>query len=340
MAADPPCRQPPPFHVATVTAERSMTTGAAKAVPDTCGMLARVSRLLFIAWFALLTTVLTLAAREGWTIGNRIALYALLFAHPTFLALEMLLARRSARCAMPRAKWRDVAKALAGEWLASTIIFGWRMPWRSQAVEDHLPAGARGLRGVVFIHGYVCNRGLWNPWMRRLRKLERACVAVTLEPLFTSLDDYVAIVERAVRRVEAATGLAPVIVAHSMGGLVARAWLRSRTTLSQRDAADEVARLITIGTPHRGTWMAGLARTPNGRQMRIASAWLTALEADESPTLAALVTSWYGNCDQVIHPQQSAVYPGSEARLLRGVGHVALTAREEIWNEIRWRIDY
>ena len=25
---------------------------------------------------------------------------------------------------------------------------------------------------------------------------------------------------------------------------------------------------------------------------------------------------------------------------LRGVGHIALTAREEIWNEIRWRIDY
>jgi hypothetical protein len=125
-----------------------------------------------------------------------------------------------------------------------------------------------------------------------------------------------------------------------MGGLVARAWLRSRMTPVQPAATDEAARLITIGTPHRGTWMASLARTPNGRQMRIASAWLTALEASEAPALAGLVTSWYGDCDQVIHPQQSAVYPGSEARLLRGVGHLALTAREEIWNEIRWRIDY
>jgi pimeloyl-ACP methyl ester carboxylesterase len=303
-------------------------------------MLARVARLIFIAWFALLTTVLTLAARDGWTLGNRIALSALLFGHPALLAVEMVLARRGARSVLPRAKWVDVAHALVGEWLASTVIFGWRMPWRAQAVEDHLPTSARGLRGVVFIHGYVCNRGLWNPWMSRLRKLDRACVAVTLEPLFTSLDDYVAIVERAVRRVEAATGLAPVIVAHSMGGLVARAWLRSRATHGPRDGADEAARLITIGTPHRGTWMAGLARTPNGRQMRIASAWLNRLEAGEPPTLPALITSWYGDCDQVIHPQQSAVYPGSEARLLRGVGHLAMTAREEIWNEIRWRIDY
>ena len=59
----------------------------------------------------------------------------------------------------------------------STVIFGWRMPWRSNAIEDHLPKTSRGLRGVVFIHGYICNRGLWNPWMKRLLKLDRAFVA-------------------------------------------------------------------------------------------------------------------------------------------------------------------
>jgi pimeloyl-ACP methyl ester carboxylesterase len=253
----------------------------------------------------------------------------------------MLVARRVAgRKGGAGARWRDMPRAVFREWIESTAIFGWRMPWRSNAIEDHLPKTSRGLRGVVFIHGYICNRGLWNPWMKRLLKLDRAFVSVSLEPVFASLDDYVPQVERAVRRMEAATGLAPVIVAHSMGGLVARAWLRSRAAHKRSDGTDEAARLITIGTPHRGTWLAALALTANARQMRLDSAWMAALAASEPPTLPGLITSWWSECDQIVYPAPTAVFPGSEAKQLRGVGHIALTAREEIWNEIRRRIDY
>ncbi len=304
-------------------------------------MLARVARLLFVAWFALLAALLAIARVTGWTTGCWVALYALVLGHPTLLAVEMLVARRiAARHAAPVARWRDLPRALVGEWVESTAIFGWRMPWRSLAVEDHLPRTSRGLRGVVFIHGYICNRGLWNPWMRRLHRLDRAYVAVSLEPVFASLDDYVPLIERAVRRVETATGLAPVIVAHSMGGLVARAWLRSRASHKRSDGTDEAARLITIGTPHRGTWLARLAMAANARQMRVDNAWMTALAAKEPPTLPGLITSWWSECDQIVYPPPTAVFPGSEAKQLRGVGHIALTGREEIWREIRRRIDY
>jgi triacylglycerol lipase len=304
-------------------------------------MLARVTRVLFIAWFALLAALVAIARTTGWTTGCCIGLYVLVLGHPTLLAIELLLARRvAARNSAPRGTWPDLVRALFGEWLESTAIFGWRMPWRSQAVEDHLPRTSRGLRGVVFIHGYICNRGLWNPWMRRLRKLDRAYVAVNLEPVFASMDDYVPLIERAVRRVEVATGLAPVIVAHSMGGIVARAWLRSRATHKRSDGTDEAARLITIGTPHRGTWLARLALAANARQMRVDGAWMAALAAREPPTLPGLITSWWSECDQIVYPPPTAIYPGSEAKQLRGTGHIALTAREEIWNEIRWRIEY
>ena len=304
-------------------------------------MLARVTRVLFVAWFALLAGLVTVARASGWTTGCWIALYALVLGHPTLLAVEMLIARCiAARHGAPRARWRDLPRALVGEWIESTAIFGWRMPWRTNAVEDHLPRTSRGLRGVVFIHGYICNRGLWNPWMKRLRKLDRACVAVTLEPVFAGIDDYIPQVERAVLRMEAATGLAPIIVAHSMGGLVARAWLRSRAAHKRSDGTEEAARLITIGTPHRGTWLARLAFATNARQMRVDSAWMQALVAREPPTLPDLITSWWSECDQIVYPAPTAVFPGSEARQLRGVGHIALTAREEIWKEIRRRIDY
>jgi pimeloyl-ACP methyl ester carboxylesterase len=304
-------------------------------------MLARVTRVLFIIWFALLAALLATARVTGWTTGCWIGLYALALGHPTLLAVEMILARRIAvRHGAARARWRDLPRALIGEWLESTAIFGWRMPWRANAVEDHLPRTSRGLRGVVFIHGYICNRGLWNPWMRRLLKLDRAFVAVSLEPVFASIDDYIPQIERAVHRIETATGLAPVIVAHSMGGLVARAWLRSRASHKRSDGTDEAARLITIGTPHRGTWLAGAALAANTRQMRMDSDWMSALAAREPPTLPGLITSWWSECDQIVYPPPTAVFPGSEARQLRGVGHIALTAREEIWNEIRRRIDY
>jgi len=304
-------------------------------------MIARVARMLFVAWFVLLGGLLALVRESGWTTGCWVALYVLVLGHPTLLAVEMIVARGVAvRNAAPRARWRDLVRAVLREWVESTAIFGWRMPWRSNAIEDHLPKTSRGLRGVVFIHGYICNRGLWNPWMKRLLKLDRAFVAVTLEPVFSNLDDYVPQIERAVRRMEAATGLAPVIVAHSMGGLVARAWLRSRATHKRSDGTDEAARLITIGTPHRGTWLAAFARTPNARQMRMGSGWMTGLSEREPPTLPGLITSWWSECDQIVYPPPTGVYPGSEAKQLRGVGHIALTAREEIWNEIRWRIDY
>ena len=304
-------------------------------------MLARVARSLFILWFVLLAILVTVVRTTGWTTGCCVALYALVLGHPTLLAIEMLVARRVAgRNGGTQARWRDLPPAVLGEWIESTAIFGWRMPWRSSAIEDHLPKASRGLRGVVFIHGYICNRGLWNPWMKRLLKLDRAFVAVSLEPVFASLDDYVPQVERAVRRMEAATGLAPVIVTHSMGGLVARAWLRSRAAHKRSDGTDEAARLITIGTPHRGTWLAALARTANARQMRVDSPWMAALAASEPSTLQGLITSWWSECDQIVYPPPTAVFPGSEAKQLRGVGHIALTAREEVWNEIRRRIDY
>jgi pimeloyl-ACP methyl ester carboxylesterase len=304
-------------------------------------MLARVTRLLFIVWFAVLAALLLLGRHLGWPVGVRVGLAVLVFGHPTLLALELLLARCLAPpTPAPGPRWRDLLRAWLGEWTASTAAFGWRLPWRANAIEDHLPRSSRGLRGVVFIHGYLCNRGLWNPWLARLRKLDRAFVAVSLEPVFGGIDDHAEAIDRAVRRVEAATGLAPVIVAHSMGGLVARAWLRARVQRTRSDGQQEAARIITIGTPHHGAWLARLAMSTNARQMRQGSAWTTSLARVEPPTLGGLFTCWWSECDQIVYPAPTAVLAGSEARQIRGVGHIALTQREEIWNELRRRIDY
>ncbi|RYF44710.1 MAG: alpha/beta fold hydrolase, partial [Comamonadaceae bacterium] len=132
------------------------------------------------------------------------------------------------------------------------------------------------------------------------------------------IDAYVATIEQAVRRVETLTGRPPVLVCHSMGGLAARAWWRAH------GVDGRVARIITIGSPHHGTWLARFSRMPNGRQMRQRNAWLAALELSETRRPLPPCTCWYSNCDNIVFPARTASLPHADNRLLPGVAHVAL----------------
>jgi triacylglycerol esterase/lipase EstA (alpha/beta hydrolase family) len=170
---------------------------------------------------------------------------------------------------------------------------------------------------MVLIHGFICNRGLWTPWLKELRQRGVPFVAVNLEPAFGSIDEYPPIIEAAVERVAQATGMPPVLVCHSMGGIAARAWLRAT------DGADRVHHVITIGSPHHGTWLARYSHLSNGRQMRIDSQWLAQLGLP-SETERARFTCWYSNCDNMVFPVTTATLPGADNRLVRGRAHVEL----------------
>lgn len=179
-------------------------------------------------------------------------------------------------------------------------------------------------QGVVLVHGLMCNRGVWLHWLGHLRAAGHAHVAVNLEPVLGSIDGYAKAIDDAVRRVTEATGLPPVLVCHSMGGLAARAWLRAY-------AADaRVHRVLTLGTPHAGTWLARFSHTENGRQMRMNSAWLQALKAQEPPSRAKLFVCWYSNCDNIVFPATVAALPGAQHRLVTGVAHVQMVLDPQV----------
>jgi pimeloyl-ACP methyl ester carboxylesterase len=278
-------------------------------------------------------TLSLLAAGGAWLLwfwnrspGLAVAGFAgILLSYSLFLGVEFIALRFAGRRdPAPLPTWGELAYAWFGETLSAPRVFCWRQPFRWRAMPDRLEPQCAGRRGVVFIHGFVCNRGFWNPWMRELQARGHGFVAVNLEPVFGSIDDYVAIVDTAVTRVTAATGLPPVLVCHSMGGLAARAWLRAR------GAQLGAHRVITIGSPHHGTWLAQFSRLPNGMQMGRQGEWLRALEGAEDPASYAAFTCWYSNCDNIVFPASTAALPGADNRLVRGVAHVQLAFRPEV----------
>lgn len=281
-------------------------------------MNARWQKILVLGWLLASAAWLAWAwprslalALGGWAIAASTSL--------AWLGLQFVLMRRiNRRDATPAAGRWALLRAWWLEALTCTWVFGWLQPFAHRQQPDWLPPTPTGQRGVVLVHGFLCNRGVWLPWLPELRARGHAYVALTLEPAFGSVDDYVAAIDTAMRQVQAATGLPPVLVGHSMGGLAARAWLR---TLAQ-PPAQRVHRILTLGTPHHGTWPARFSHTTNGMQMRLDSPWLQALAASEGAAQRALFSCWYSDCDNIVYPTRSATLDGADNHLLHGLGHV------------------
>lgn len=264
-----------------------------------------------------------------WPVSRAWALTGFLVAtlgYTIILAMEFVLLSHVARDDLaPRPTLAQLIGAWAREVVMALRVFAWRQPFRWRVMPDQL-AGDRvaGRHGVVLLHGFVCNRGFWTPWLNRLHAQGRAFSAVNLEPVFGSIDAYVPQVQAAVERVRQATGLPPVLVCHSMGGLVARAWLRTQGDMQA------VAHVVTLGSPHAGTWLARWSHFTNGRQMRQNSAWIQALHEDWTPAWAVRFTCWYSNCDNIVMPPSTATLPGADNRLLAGAAHLDLAFRPSV----------
>lgn len=278
---------------------------------------------------AILTVCLIAWLGWAWPRSPVLAIGAaavLMLGHAFFLAIEFLILRYVNRAdAAPQASAVQMLHAWWREIWVALEVFCWRQPFRPNAVPDSLAPGAVAQRrcGVVLIHGFMCNRGFWTPWLQRLRDSGHPFVAVNLEPVFGSIDDYAHTIEQAVVQVTAASGRPPVLVCHSMGGLVARAWLRTA-----QDA--RVAHVITIGSPHGGTWLGRFSRAANGRQMVLGGEWLGALGTSELEERRKSFTCWYSNCDNIVFPASTATLPGADNRFVAGVSHVALAFHPEV----------
>lgn len=215
-------------------------------------------------------------------------------------------------------------RSLIGESWAGIQIFLLRQPWAFAAPQIQPALGEKARIPVLLVHGYVCNYRLWDVLNPDLRAQGHTVLAINLEPVFTSIDDYATLVEKAVQTLRVQTGQDKVaLVGHSMGGLAIRAWMR-------RYGTTHVARAITLGTPHRGTKINAIIRTPNATQMAWNSTWLNELAASESDATRNLFRVALSPQDNIVFPQRAQTLPGVTPTVFEGLGHLQLATSSKV----------
>ena len=301
-------------------------------------MLARLLRYIYLAQVltgALIGTwaAVQLAPRWGASALGLVLLGGMgwvVFWQGVIIAVSML----KSRPAGPLVPW---AKAFWGEFKAALLIFGLRLPWATTKPDvlwpTSQPKHGQNALPVLLVHGYVCNHRVWDKVSHALRQAGHPVLTVDLEPLFTPIDDFAPHIEQAVAHLLAQTGAKQVVlVGHSMGGLVIRAWLRTY-------GAEHAARIITLGTPHHGTQAPQWVSTPNGEQMKWRSTWVTELARDETPTKRQLMHLAWTHHDNIVYPQRDQVLDGAAVTEFSGIGHLQMCLDDGVIHWLLSQVD-
>jgi triacylglycerol lipase len=201
-----------------------------------------------------------------------------------------------------------------------------RMWMGADAVAVSLGDQAERRVPVLLIHGYLCNRGLWWWLRRRLRAAGIGVATVNLEPPLASIQTLAANLHERIEAVVSETGAHQlVLVGHSMGGLVARAYLA-------RHGAARVVRLATLASPHHGSVMARFGPGKNAREMEPDSAFIAKLPPADPrvPT-----SSMWSPTDNFVAPQDSARLAGAIDIVLPHCTHLALLFSPQVFEALR-----
>ncbi len=265
-------------------------------------------------------------AHYGWrlsvleSIGCAAAVIVIVRVVATLLSFGLSELFRSPRPKPMRIGWVGWLRLLTAEVWAVLRVFFVLHPlerWINKPDPDVTSDGMP----VLLVHGFFSNGGYWWGIKRHLRRNGVDSVyTVNLEPPFADIDALARQLARRVAAICAASGQPQVIlVAHSMGGLVCRAYL-------QRLNGDrQTARLITLATPHAGTVHAHLIPGANLRQMRPGSQWLAALNQEQGPRPTVPTTCIYSCHDDIVAPQDSGALRGAVNKPTPGIGHLEMT---------------
>jgi triacylglycerol lipase len=204
-------------------------------------------------------------------------------------------------------------------------LFTWLQPLERWLPRKPIGPAADARLPVVMVPGLYCNAGIWW-WMRgRLSGWGVRAFAINLGPPLASLDQLAQQLATHVRRVCAETAAERVIlVAHSMGGVVAR------TCMQRFDPDRRIAKIITLASPHHGSALARFAIGACGRALRLGSSWLAHLNASEHERARVPIVSIFTRQDNFVFPQDSSILPGATNVELSGTAHFSLLFSETV----------
>jgi triacylglycerol esterase/lipase EstA (alpha/beta hydrolase family) len=211
---------------------------------------------------------------------------------------------------------------VAGARLFLTEVGAVALSWPLMVVHRLLiadPTPARARLALLLVHGVAVNDGVWFALRRDLARRGLGPVyTINYGPPLAGIEHFAGQLASRVDAIRAATGAERVtLIAHSMGGLVARAYLR-------RFGAARIAQLITIGTPHHGSMLAYTFPGCCLAQMHPGNPWLLELNRDESAPTPVPITSIWSRHDSMVAPQASSALRNAENIALVGVAHNAL----------------
>ncbi len=186
---------------------------------------------------------------------------------------------------------------------------------------------------ILLLHGMVDNRSVFTLLRRGLRRRGFARVLSTNYSLTTN--DVRTAAEQLGREIEdlcERTGYERIhVVGHSLGGLIARYYVQ------RLGGHERVHTLVTLASPHGGTWTAYLLNTELTRQLRPGSS-LQAELAEPLPGCRTRFICYWSDLDQVIVPQRNArlIHPDLSVQnhLVRGAGHMSLPVSSRLTYEI------
>lgn len=271
-----------------------------------------------IEFFVLVVALLVQYHASNPAAAVLVVLGVLLALHAGFVVASFVVSHRHALKVPPLPSPRPlVAVAIVlGEWLAQLALFVVIQPferiWLGNDASDRPRPG--GIP-VLLVHGYMCNRGVWWWICRKLQAMGLTVATINLEPPRASIDAHAEQLHARIETLCADTKAAQIaLVGHSMGGLVARAYLRAH-------GPARIARLVTLASPHHGTWLAYYGIGENARKMEPGSAWLRSLELID-PQVPML--SVWSPADNFIAPQDSSRFAKAREAIVPGLGHLAM----------------
>lgn len=232
-----------------------------------------------------------------------------------------------------------VGAAVEAAWVTTHLaLYPWGLVGRHSRENqlgyrvEHLPPTQRGLvisdveaagTPILLVHGMVDNRSIFTLLRLGLRRRGFGRVtSMNYSPFTADVRIAAAQLAEEVEALVAETGYERIhVVGHSMGGLIARYYV------TRLGGDERVHTLVTLGTPHQGTYTAYGWTNQLTRQLRPGSPLMRELDQPVPRCRTRFVVYW-SDLDQMVFPQRHAalVHPDLAVRNidLHAVGHMSL----------------